>query len=649
MGLCGIYVRTSVETDGTSIEQQKELGIKFCETQSFRLQVYEDIGKSGYKIDDENDPFKNRQGLTKLIADVEKGAVDKIWVYEHSRLSRNQYAWFVLRRIFEKNKVEIYENGKLFKTDDPQSQMIQGILTQISQYERHLITSRTTRGLRATINTGLRTYNKIYGYKNMGKQANGYIGWEPVRSEIENIKYSFQKYLAGNSVDSIIKDLNEELPEDKRVLFHKNYINVLKRFDYTGFSLTTEGSELYRKYKNFEIENLDFLKERENGKPKYYLPSVNYSVQIVSLEDWVAAAKRLRDNKLIYKNMKRRTNTEIFTGLMNCPYCNLNYYFHNDDSKNYGYQYYTHTPSKKCLQRPKSVRREKINSLIEVFYFYFFLVFDDTKKLLEESQAITNLNLAKIKDRISAAQGENRKIEKQINNFQSLYEESTDRDFLKLTLIKESELKLKLEGNNEVIVKLKSELVRLKDEYNRDKMELTYYNVKEKIIDFVERLSVEDKRAELIKIIKRCQLFGNYLLIDTGKLLFVFNVKEVRVLPSEIYGEFKDDVNFKDNFLSSGTPGNEKYKHQSDIQEPPDIPKELLERLRQNETRMRALDAENKLLGRHIVRRMGELKIREYDLAKPENKVLMGSQLSQLGIKYDLTDISKVIDFTEDV
>jgi len=647
MGLCGIYVRTSIETDGTSIEQQKELGIKFCDSQDFQYQAYEDIGKSGYKIDDENDPFKNRQGLTKLIADIEKGAVDKIWVYEHSRLSRNQYAWFVLRRIFERNKVEIYENGKLFKTDDPQSQMIQGILAQISQYERHLITSRTTRGLRATINTGLRTYNKIYGYRNMGKQANGYVGWEPVQSEIENIRYSFQKYLAGNSVDSIIRDLNNDLPEDKRVLFHKNYINVLKRFDYTGFSLTTEGSELYHKYKNFELENLDFLKEQENGKPKYYLPSVNYPAQIVSLEDWVAVAKRLRDNKLIYRNMKRRTNTEVFTGLINCPYCNLNYFFHNDNSKNYGYRYYTHTPSKKCLQRPKSVRRDKINSLAEVFYFYYFLVFDDTKKLLEENQTITSLNLAKIKDKISAAQSENRGIEKQVKRFQAIYEQTGDMELLKLTLAKENELKLKLEATNQVIAKLKSELARLKNEYDRDKMELTYYSVKEKVIDFIERLSVENKRAELIKIIRGCQLFASYLLIGAGKLLFVFNVKNDYKLPEEAYEAFKNDTDFKRNFLNSGTPGNE--KHQSDIREPSDMPKDLLERLQRNEVRMRELDAENKLLDWHIVRFMGELKIREYPLDKPENRTAMERTLEKAGIDYSLKDISKVVSFTDDI
>ena len=58
MALVGIYVRTSVDHENTSIDQQKELGIKFCDAHGFQYQVYEDIGKSGFKIDDENAPLK---------------------------------------------------------------------------------------------------------------------------------------------------------------------------------------------------------------------------------------------------------------------------------------------------------------------------------------------------------------------------------------------------------------------------------------------------------------------------------------------------------------------------------------------------------------------------------------------------------------
>jgi DNA invertase Pin-like site-specific DNA recombinase len=70
MGITGIYIRTSIETDNTSIEQQKKEGIRFCKKNKLEYQIYEDEGKSGFKIEDDENPFKNRCGLTSLISDI---------------------------------------------------------------------------------------------------------------------------------------------------------------------------------------------------------------------------------------------------------------------------------------------------------------------------------------------------------------------------------------------------------------------------------------------------------------------------------------------------------------------------------------------------------------------------------------------------
>jgi len=555
MAICGIYARTSIETEGTSIEQQIELGIKFCKANDFEFQVYQDAGKSGYKMEDENDPFKNRAGLQKLIEDVEKKTTDKIWVFEHSRLSRNQYAWYVLRRIFERNKVEIYENGKLFQLDDPQSQMIQGILAQVSQYERHLIVRRTTRGIHDRINTGRRSYISVYGYRQLGK-TDKFMAWEPVRSEIENIKFAFESFLDGNSINSIVKKLHSDMTEIKLKAMHRNYRNILFRFDYTGFSLTTEGAELCNRYKKLEIDSLDFLNKLENGKPKYYVPSINYPVKIVSVENWITSVEKLLDNRKAAKN-KRVAKSDIFSGIIRCPYCGLYYYPRNDHGNTY--RYYSHIPSRKCLQKPKSSRRERINSLVDVFYFYYYLVYEDTNEFLKESQTIANLNIAKVRDRLSLVQSENRKVEKQISNLQSVYEDSTDKDLWKLTLTKEAELKMRLDSNSETVAKLKSELSRLEAEFKKNLKLLTYESVKNLIIGYFEKLGTEDKRKALLKIIKECVLFKNYLLINTGKMLFIFDIRENYELQEAVYEDFKNDAYFKSQFINR-EDSKEKYK-----------------------------------------------------------------------------------------
>ena len=54
--MLGIYCRTSRETDieNSTIIQQRTAGIKFAEQHNFEYELYEDEGKSGYKISDDD-------------------------------------------------------------------------------------------------------------------------------------------------------------------------------------------------------------------------------------------------------------------------------------------------------------------------------------------------------------------------------------------------------------------------------------------------------------------------------------------------------------------------------------------------------------------------------------------------------------------
>jgi DNA invertase Pin-like site-specific DNA recombinase len=113
--MLGIYCRTSKERDfeTSTISQQRTAGIKFAEEHKFEYEIYEDEGKSGFKIsDDDNDPFNNRPAFINLINDIKNKKIDKVWVWEHSRLSCNQYASAFIFNIFEKFKVKLFENQK---------------------------------------------------------------------------------------------------------------------------------------------------------------------------------------------------------------------------------------------------------------------------------------------------------------------------------------------------------------------------------------------------------------------------------------------------------------------------------------------------------------------------------------------------------
>jgi hypothetical protein len=50
--MLGIYCRTSIQQDAeiSTIIQQRSAGIKFAEENKFKYEIYEDEGKSGFKI-----------------------------------------------------------------------------------------------------------------------------------------------------------------------------------------------------------------------------------------------------------------------------------------------------------------------------------------------------------------------------------------------------------------------------------------------------------------------------------------------------------------------------------------------------------------------------------------------------------------------
>jgi DNA invertase Pin-like site-specific DNA recombinase len=649
MGILGIYVRTSIDTDNASIEQQKKEGIKFCKKNKFEYQFYEDEGKSGFKIEDDENPFKNRKGLTKLITDIENKIIDKVWVWEHSRFSRNQYGSYVLFRIFEKHGITVYEKDKQFDMNDPQTQMIRGVLDSISQYERHLIVGRTTRGLHDSINKGIRGYREFYGYKKDGKTDDGYVKWVPVKSEIENIKYCYQKLLEGSTVKSILIELykNKKINENIRSVLTKKWTRILRHFENTGYSLNTDGLKIFNSFKRCEIESL-----RELDNTKYYVKSITYPLELVSIENWIKVVEKLQVHKIIYKEKMRRTDTEMSTGIVTCPYCESRYYLYSNHytshGKEYNYKYYKHTfYGKGSCKNTKSLDIERTNEMFEVFFFYFYLVYDDTKVLIEESQRVIKINLLEIKEKIQNIKIENGKIQKQIDRFQSLYEKSEDTELLKLTLIKENKLALKMDSNNNILSKLKLELEELNKKYNHDELELTYYNVKETVISFFENMTVEERRMSLIKIIKECQIFNNYIVVDTGKILFIFNIEDEIYLTEDIYNEFKNDKKFKGNFLNSSQLIDEDDEISIEITK---FSMEVFKNLTNEkwDKKPPVSDLWDKLNDYFQVRKLGDVRIINYNLEskKIDMKLIIKNKINRLGIKYDLTNIEKIVSFT---
>jgi DNA invertase Pin-like site-specific DNA recombinase len=555
--MLGVYCRTSKDSE-TSIEQQKKLGIEFAVSNNFQFESYEDEGISGFKIsDDDIDPFNNRPAFTTLINDIKAKKITKVWVYEHSRLSRNQYASAAIFNIFEKYNIELYENGKKLDLNDPQFQMMRQILDAISQYERHLIVNRTTRGLYNAIDKGTRGYSKFYGYENAGKKENGKTNWKPIESKLNNIKYAYTRILENTPIRQIVRELNQNKLISKKEwsTLQSRLIALLRHFEYTGHCFNFEGTAIYQKLLNGETENVSALNNR-----KYFVKSVPYPVELISIEDWFKVFEKLVINKRIFRKNKetsfKRASKGLATGIIECPSCHFKYYSWSTAkaTRTMKYVYYKHATSpniEDCNQHPKSFRNNKTDEIFKLFFFYNALVFDTGKQAIDESLFLIKQEITKKNEKLEQVDNSLNKNNKSIEKFNKAIESTDEVGTITVIAKRLSDLENKNNELSEEKASLIIDINNLNKKYVGTELEKVYYNTTERVSNFFNAMNTEEQRNTLIKTIKCCYSFNKFILIDTGTVIFIFNTKRTYKFKDDMLNNLDKNYLYKKYFIES--------------------------------------------------------------------------------------------------
>jgi DNA invertase Pin-like site-specific DNA recombinase len=567
--MLAIYCRTSREKkdrDTSTIEQQKQKGIEFALSRKLPFTVFADEGKSGFQIaDDDSDPFNNRPSFANLVNQIKHKKIDSIWVWEHSRLSRNQYASAIIFNLFERYNITVYENNEQLNLKDPQFQMFRQILDAIAQYERNLIVGRTTRGLHNAIDSGRRGYNQFFGYIKIGKTTSGNLIWQSVASEIECLKYAYKRIFESVSIRQITRELCKLKMIDEK--FSKNLIaqwgNILSHYEYTGFALNTQGLKILKRYMNFEIDSLSELHDKQ-----YWVPSIPYPIKLISIPQWIATKEIIQVNRLrrkkILEEKKTRTGSALATGLIQCE-CGERYYIRSARSvykeKVSKYDYYSHlvtNKAKECKQRPKSLKAPNVNEIFKIFYFYYYLVFDNSKQLIEESQITIKQEQLKIKEQIISLEKKIKVYNKQVEKLNNAIEQTEDVGAITVLASRINTLHEQNIHDREQLSLLKIHMEGLKEKYTGNDLQNTYQSVREKIIHFFEKCTTEQQRDELIQILESCKLFGPYLTITARKKLFIFDTRVNYTFSNEQYKKFFNNKVYMHHFL--GLPDNQKWE-----------------------------------------------------------------------------------------
>ncbi|MGV0960257.1 MAG: recombinase family protein [Limnohabitans sp.] len=191
-----IYTRvssTAQQEEGTSLENQKQLGIKKAGELGFDFRLWNEGGQSSFF-----DDLKNRPVLVSLLTLIESGAVKHLFVYNADRLSRNQQTWAVIRYKLLAHGVTLHTVSGQMKLKNPVDDLMLGILSEISQYDNRIRSERSRMGKFQKIQQGnWKGGPPPFGYRLVNKQ----LMTDPFESEW--IQKMFDWYCHGVAVKEI--------------------------------------------------------------------------------------------------------------------------------------------------------------------------------------------------------------------------------------------------------------------------------------------------------------------------------------------------------------------------------------------------------------------------------------------------------------
>ena len=292
-----IYCRVSTkdQIENTSLDNQKELGVEYVtknHPQKFKyVIIWREEGKSGDDFLDDEDigEMVKRELLNILMDGWKKRLIKNIWVYDLSRLSRNDDTSNLLKSIIYKNGIDLYLNNQKYNFDNKMDKLLFGVLSLVNEFENHQRFEKGLMGKRRNLDSGKWWGGSIpIGFKGDG---NGKLIEDEIKSKW--VKSIFKWYLKGLSTEKIKERLNKigVITQRGNKDWNTNQIrNMLQNTFYIG-------------YKDYEVKGL-------KGKSKEYCRekglTYKHRFECVSIID----KELFNDVQKLLKRRKRQPNLQ---------------------------------------------------------------------------------------------------------------------------------------------------------------------------------------------------------------------------------------------------------------------------------------------------------------------------------------------------
>lgn len=165
-----IYTRASTKSqkdEGTSLDEQKRLGIAKAKELGMDYEVHEEGAKSGSGED-----INDREVIANLLSLINQGHVNHVYVYHQDRLSGDTYVSARINYDLRKNNVVVHTSYGSYETSNPQDKLMMGSIGLIADCEN----THEQQDLRLVDSLG---QNRVIGYS---EHSSLVIEWAKTRN-----------------------------------------------------------------------------------------------------------------------------------------------------------------------------------------------------------------------------------------------------------------------------------------------------------------------------------------------------------------------------------------------------------------------------------------------------------------------------------
>ncbi len=224
-----VYTRVSTAAqrdEGTSLQTQLEQGKARAKQLGLKVKHWDEGGRSSH-----HEEIAARPTLASLFQAITNGEVKHLFVYDQSRLSRNDNVASVFRYECNKQGVTLYTKDGQFDLANPQDKFLKQILDGLSEFDNAMRAERTRLGkLNRTRSGGWHGGPPPYGYELVDRRL------VIEKTEAKWVKRIFSEALNGSSPQKIksLLDSNAVSPRRGGIWTIGSVAALLKNSHYAG-------------------------------------------------------------------------------------------------------------------------------------------------------------------------------------------------------------------------------------------------------------------------------------------------------------------------------------------------------------------------------------------------------------------------------